>query len=246
MEFERINEDTIRVDLTNHDLAERGVSITELMGNQDEIESFFRGLLEEADEDYDFLNKSDGAVSFQVLPKRDGLEVFISTRAPDQAMMEGIMQSVVGNQDEDDAHLNDDVSSDLLKKLLGTDEDESGDSVEKVFEPNTSAAPKNAAIVAEDVPNVAFMRFNDFEDVLGLAQIVGSGLENTRLYEDKGKYYLSLEFANDLKLADRQNLLSVALEYGKVSPLDQAVVAEHGRTILNDHAVDHLNQYFNV
>ncbi|RRG17972.1 competence protein [Weissella viridescens] len=244
MEFERINEDTIRVDLTNHDLAERGVSITDLMGNQDEIENFFRGLLEEADEDYDFLNKSDGAVSFQVLPKRDGLEVFISTRAPDQAMMEGIMQSVVGKQD-DDEHPNDDVSNDLLKKLLGTDEDDSEQGVADDHDTNVVTTPKGAPYVAEDVPNVAFMRFNDFEDVLGLAQIVGSGLEQTRLYENQGKYYLSLEFAPDLKLADRQNLLSVALEYGKVSPLDQAVIAEHGRTILNDHAVDQLNQYFN-
>lgn len=38
MEMERINEDTIRVVVTNDDLAERSMTVIDLLGNQEEIE----------------------------------------------------------------------------------------------------------------------------------------------------------------------------------------------------------------
>ena len=46
MEMERINEDTIRVVVTNDDLAERSISVIDLLGNQEEIERFFYNILE--------------------------------------------------------------------------------------------------------------------------------------------------------------------------------------------------------
>ena len=73
MEMERINEDTIRVVVTNDDLAERSISVIDLLGNQEEIERFFYNILEEVDVEHDFENNE--AVTFQVLPNRNGLEL---------------------------------------------------------------------------------------------------------------------------------------------------------------------------
>lgn len=70
MEMERINEDTIRVVVTNDDLAERSISVIDLLGNQEEIERFFYNILEEVDVEHDFENNE--AVTFQVLPNRNG------------------------------------------------------------------------------------------------------------------------------------------------------------------------------
>ena len=56
MEMERINEDTIRVVVTNDDLAERSISVIDLLGNQEEIERFFYNILEEVDVEHDFEN----------------------------------------------------------------------------------------------------------------------------------------------------------------------------------------------
>ena len=76
MEMEHINENTIRVIIENEDLAERGITFLDLLGNHREIESFFYSILEEVDIEDEF--KSSEAVTFQVLPKNDGLELFIS------------------------------------------------------------------------------------------------------------------------------------------------------------------------
>ena len=76
MEMERINDNTIRVMIENSDLQERGISIMELLGNHDKIESFFYSILSEVDINHDF-NEED-QVTFQILPNRNGLELFIS------------------------------------------------------------------------------------------------------------------------------------------------------------------------
>ncbi|WP_279280254.1 adaptor protein MecA [Weissella confusa] len=117
MEMERINEDTIRVVVTNDDLAERSISVIDLLGNQEEIERFFYNILEEVDVEHDFENNE--AVTFQVLPNRNGLELFISKNIGDKAMMDGVINSMFGNRDAGD--VNDDVSDSLLEQLLDND-----------------------------------------------------------------------------------------------------------------------------
>ena len=76
MEIEHINEDTIRVRSENSDLEERGYTFLDLLGNQKHIETFFYSILEEVDIDEEF-QESD-AVTFQIMPNRNGLELFIS------------------------------------------------------------------------------------------------------------------------------------------------------------------------
>lgn len=41
MEVKKINENTIRVLLENQDLTERGITVLDLLGNQEKIEEFF-------------------------------------------------------------------------------------------------------------------------------------------------------------------------------------------------------------
>ncbi|MCK8624767.1 adaptor protein MecA [Apilactobacillus xinyiensis] len=82
MEMERINEDTIRVLINNDDLDERGITVLDLLGNRKQIEGFFYSILEEVDSEHQF--QKDGAVTFQVLPNKNGLELFISKGEIDQ------------------------------------------------------------------------------------------------------------------------------------------------------------------
>ena len=76
MEMEHINENTIRVLIENADLEERGITFLDLLGNHKQIENFFYSILEEVDVDEQF-HESD-AITFQVLPNGNGLELFIS------------------------------------------------------------------------------------------------------------------------------------------------------------------------
>ena len=64
MEMEHINENTIRVLIKNEDLAARGITFLDLLGNRKEIEKFFYSILEEVDVEEEF--KGSDAVTFQV------------------------------------------------------------------------------------------------------------------------------------------------------------------------------------
>ena len=62
MEMEKINENTMRVTLGKEDLAERGISILDLIGNQHDVEDFFYSILDEVDTDHEC--RDNGAVTF--------------------------------------------------------------------------------------------------------------------------------------------------------------------------------------
>ena len=105
MEMEHINENTIRVLIKSEDLAARGITFLDLLGNHNEIENFFYSILEEVDIDEEF--KGSEAVTFQVLPKGDGLELFISKNLPPEGME---------NFDEMNDEANEDIT-DMLKSM---------------------------------------------------------------------------------------------------------------------------------
>lgn len=110
MEMEHINENTIRVVIGSDDLAARGITFLDLLGNHREIENFFYSILEEVDVEEEF--KSSDAVTFQVLPKGENLELFISKNVdPDEF-------SPIEEIDIE----NDDLQDILTKRILGTEE----------------------------------------------------------------------------------------------------------------------------
>jgi len=113
MEMEHINENTIRVLIKSEDLAARGITFLDLLGNHNEIENFFYSILEEVDIDEEF--KGSEAVTFQVLPKGDGLELFISKNLPPEGME---------NFDEMNDEANEDIT-DMLEKHVAAQLQES-------------------------------------------------------------------------------------------------------------------------
>lgn len=121
MEMEHINENTIRVLIGHEDLEERGVSFLDLLGNHKEIENFFYSILEEVDIEEEF--RGSEAVTFQVLPKGDGLELFISKNLPDEEI----------SQSEDSTVDSEDVSDFLRQQIIGSDPEEelSGSALEE-------------------------------------------------------------------------------------------------------------------
>ncbi|HAJ69868.1 MAG: adaptor protein MecA [Alkalibacterium gilvum] len=101
MEIEHINEDTIRVTIENTDLEERGVTFLDLLGNQKQIEKFFYSILEEVDIDEEF--QESEAVTFQVMPNSNGLELFISKGAnfkENSNSLNALKNKLTLNQDE--------------------------------------------------------------------------------------------------------------------------------------------------
>lgn len=216
MEVERINDDTVRVKFNNSDLIDRGISFLDLIANKDESENFFYGILEEI-ELYDDFKDSD-ALTFQVIPKKNGLEIFISKG--NNVDHETIHELAHGNYDPDDGFDVQEVIGDLGLRLATDDDSE--------YRPWTTVV------------------FSNIEEILLAAQSVDTEFLNSRLYHYEGQYYLNVDLLDSEEQTDvYQDLLFSKLEeFGEKTNLSKEVLEEHGKVVIENLALETLDHYF--
>lgn len=216
VEMEHINENTIRVVIENQDLEDRGITFLDLMGNQKEIEKFFYSILEEVDEEAQF--RDSDAVTFQVLPNRNGLELFISKNLnledfsleelPDNLPAEGM--------------------ADLLKERL-----------------ENKDLPELPEIADRWLEQDEFVyQLADFEAVIALAQQPVFENALTNLYLFGGKYYLGVTYLETLEDFEKRIDRALVLEYAVESHYAQEYLAEHGELLMQSSALALVHHYF--
>lgn len=215
MEIEHINEDTIRVTIENTDLEERGITFLDLLGNQKQIEKFFYSILEEVDIDEEF--QESEAVTFQVMPNNNGLELFISKGS---------------NFKEDLSHVDDLKetlsSSALTDNLKDTNDDEVEDYI------NQDNETKEAIVI-----------LRNFEQMIHLSKALYLESGASNLYTYDNNYYLHLVFFTEEmneKTSDEE--LAIALEYGEKSTISSEVLQEYAEKIMETNALELTRYHF--
>lgn len=222
MEIEHINDDTIRVKIENSDLIERGVTFLDLLSNQKQIESFFYSILEEVDLDDDF--KDSDAVTFQVMPKNNGLELFISKGA---------------NVDEDIlSQFNEQANLSFNEYEAENQEDQPAKSVNKVRATKARNSFKRSM--------EKMIVFDNIERVIFLAHDLDDEFITSTLYHQDNHYYLHIAFDDegDTNQTYRDLIFAKALEYGEESRITEDVLAEYGKLIIDRTAIHTLNENF--
>ena len=222
MEIEHINDDTIRVRIETADLEARGYTFLDLLGNQKHIETFFYSILEEVDIDEEF-QESD-AVTFQIMPNRNGLELFISKNI----------------------EMHDDLFSNMD---LNDYEEPQSDKEFQPFEKNKtfkkSEEKANEAKKNDSDNHKMMIEFKTFEEIIELAQFFQIETGFSSLYQFNEKYYLELSFLNDeFSLRTPQEEKAIVLEFGVESQLSADVLIEHGKLIIEDVALETVHHYF--
>ena len=213
MEMEHINENTIRVLIKSEDLAARGITFLDLLGNHNEIENFFYSILEEVDIDEEF--KGSEAVTFQVLPKGDGLELFISKNLPPEGME---------NFDDMSDGSTEDIT-DMLKKHVASQLQE------------TESQP--------ELGNRFIFELNSFEAMVQLASEVYLDSVTTNLYQMNDRYYLEVQFMdNDTTDIEVENALAYLMEFANRTQVTSEVLAEYGKIIMEHDALELTRCYF--
>ncbi|EOH92660.1 adaptor protein MecA [Enterococcus villorum] len=216
MEMEYINENTIRVMIGHEDLEERGVSFLDLLGNHREIENFFYSILEEVDIEDEF--RSSEAVTFQVLPKGDGLELFISKNLPNEELIE----------ESDDSLDSDDVTEFIQQQILNNEEE-----------------VESSERISNEIEHQAIFAFEDFEQMIQLANNVELESAWTDLYLLEGVYYLAVHFwMEDLNQTDVDNEVARILEYADRSDRTIETLNEYGQMIMERNALERTKFYF--
>ncbi|MGM0156402.1 adapter protein MecA 1/2 [Enterococcus sp. AZ191] len=215
MEMEHINENTIRVMIGHEDLEERGVSFLDLLGNHREIENFFYSILEEVDIEDEF--RSSEAVTFQVLPKGDGLELFISKNLPNEEML----------QNDENSLDSDDVTEFIQQQILNNEVEESDERI------------------SDEIEHQAIFAFDDFEQMIKLANNVELESAWTDIYLLDDVYYLVVHFwMENLSQMDVENQIARVLEYAEKSDRTNETLNEYAKLIMERNALERTRFYF--
>ncbi len=219
MEIEHIDEDTIRVRIKNSDLEARGYTFLDLLGNQQQIEEFFYAILEEVDLDDQF--KDSEAVTFQVMPNPTGLELLISK---DSEVHEDLVSNVEFEKFEELF---------LEQELEELEEEE-------IFEEETTIEFENREEVREIV-----IEFNNFEQMIQLAQNLKAISGFSSLYQLNEKYYIDFRLMqDDFSFRSFEENIAVILEYGVKSKLTSDILSEHADLLIEDDAFSTIYHYF--
>lgn len=235
MEMEHINENTIRVLIKNEDLAARGITFLDLLGNRKEIEKFFYSILEEVDVEEEF--KGSDAVTFQVLPKGDGLELFISKNVP------------FDNVDPYEAYGDYYSPEEITEWLKHEDPDAyEGYSQEEIMDWFKNQFPeKSQAEEAEpETSKHSFVfEIGSFEDMIQLASEVYLDQAKSRLYLLNQVYYLKVDFPEETAESfQTENQLAYLSEFAKKVSMTPEYLIEHGELIMDHDALAQTRNYF--
>lgn len=251
MEMERINENTIRVVIGNDDLSARGITVLDLLGNHQQIERFFYSILEEVDVDHQF--QDNDAVTFQVLPNRHGLELFISKNVGDESDgtddFDAASAGFSGAVDFGDNASTDQISDFLKQQLQGKDSEDDDDRKTTISSEATDYNDPEALKNYTSDPNVptreVVLRLNDFEDLVSIAKVLHLDGAVSNLYKYRDQYYLDLVFFTDQTTPETiKDDVAVALEYANKTTITSDVLSEHGEKIMETSALELARHFF--
>lgn len=224
--MEHINENTIRVLIENADLEERGVTFLDLLGNHKQIENFFYSILEEVDVDEQF-HESD-AITFQVLPNGNGLELFISKGGPISDQIDFSSASENLNSDEFSQY----IKKQMVQNLNNSEKKNENEIENEIEDP-------------EDETKEIVLRLDQFENMIALSKMLHLDNAFSNLFIYKERYYLNLVFfINEMTERSADEEIALALEFAEKTPVTQGILEEHGKLIMERKALELTRHYF--
>ncbi|WP_440705693.1 adaptor protein MecA [Heyndrickxia oleronia] len=217
MEIERINENTVKFYISYVDIEERGFNREEIWYDRERSEELFWEMMDEIHHEEEFVPEGPLWIQVQALDK--GLEVLV-TKA--QLSSDGQRFELP-------------ISEEKLKDLPINDR------IEEFLDEHFQSKQ-----FLDDNDTLEFMLgFKEFEDVISLSKRTELDELQTKLFSFKNKYYLYVEFPDDLfEEEDIDNLLSILLEYGDESSLTVHRLQEYGNLIIDENVFSTINKYF--
>lgn len=227
MEMEHIDENTIRVTISHDELSERGVTLWDLLSNREQMEEFFRSILEEVDTEHDFIGND--TVTFQVMPGKDGmLEMIISKNGggimPDQLLKKLVAANSEIGDDQKQAQQSDKQNRQSLS--------------------NNHSKTSTAQVANDDISQEMVVKFRDFEDFLALANNFEIDEVKSDLYIYHGQFYLHVQVYPEQFNSEIKAKLALIYEYADNAPTTVAMLAEHGKLLMADTAFEQARYYF--
>ena len=224
MEIERINENTIKFYISYGDIEDRGFEREEIWYNRERSEQLFWQMMDEVNYKEDF--NVEGPLWIQVQAMEKGLEIMV-TKA--QISKNGEQLELPTEEGPVDVSIDEKMES-ILEEKFGAKEK------------NNSEQENN-----HDDNLWIIVSFDDFEDVIQLSHYIEEHniSMNSSLYHYKSKYYLYVEFFEDMDDDYLQeNIISQILEFSNDSDVTHHVLEEYGKKVFSYDTFTQIRSYF--
>lgn len=227
MEIERINENTVKFYISYIDIEDRGFEREEIWYNRERSEQLFWQMMDEVNYEEEFT--SEGPLWIQVQALEKGLEIIV-TKA--QLSKNGDdLEIPIDNENTIEVPVDEKIEN-MLEHKFGKQEEKSSDEQEE----------------ADDENLWIIVSFSDFEDVIQLSHYFYDEEETDiqeALYSYNGKYYLYVEFSQEMLDDHRQeDLISKVFEFAVDSELTVHFLEEYGKKVFNDNTFSQIRTYF--
>jgi len=228
MEIERINENTVKFYISYIDIEDRGFEREEIWYNRESSEQLFWQMMDEVNYKEDFT--VEGPLWIQVQALEKGLEILVTKAqiSKDGEELEIPMQG----EDTIDVPVDEKIENLLESKFGKHDEQSTKESME------TEDDDGNLWIIVS---------FADFEDVIQLSHYFLDETEDVEasLYHYDNKYYLYMEFAQDM-LDDhhQEDLISQVFEFADDSDVTIHFLEEYGKKVFENNTFSQVRSYF--
>lgn len=221
MDIERVNENTLKLFISYHDIEDRGYTREEIWYNRAKGEQLFWDMIEEVNtEDYFDV---EGPIWIHINASEVGLEVVVT-----RAQMLKDNDYAEDNQDLDEQRNMfspfDEASEDLLNQLRQFDQTDESESMEDL--------------------DIFVFKFKDIDDLIPVAKrYVNKGLKST-LYKYEEYYYLVVDFEGMDAGINRLDVIAEAREFLTRSQMTIHRLQEYGEMIMQDNCFETVCKYF--
>lgn len=215
MKINRINENVIRVEISNEEIAEHGLSVLDFIKRTDKVRDFLMGIAKEVydkNDDNDEEKHEEDLVSFEVMPSSAGLAIRI-VRSPlnrdmDEDNSADDESSFVEDDDDEEESEADSHSGCYYRKYHPEEFEDENDEDDEEEEDDD----EDSTGMLEDFHRI--YSFADFDDLVAFMDVMHVADLASSLYFFEGKYYLQMEFIDDLTLSEPQQIWALANEFG--------------------------------
>ena len=239
--MERINENLIKVYIDVEDLEERGINFLDLISDQKSVEKFFYSILEEVDVERQFYDSE--AITFQVIPSNDGIELYISRsdlEDIDRLFDEEVLKRIHGRRQQSEAVTNKRKEEPAIEDVDDED-DEASKSPENLSDLLSEALNKAKNSV---LPNHNIVRFEDLDGFIKFAREQFDAPVQGDLYYMNKHYYFVITNIEPLILEEESLYTIMKMkEFGEGTFTTVAVLEEYGELIRQDDTLAYFGKY---
>lgn len=234
MRIERIDDMTVKLFITYTDIEARGFKREDLWTNRKRGEEFFWSVMEEVNEEEDFV--VEGPLWIQVHAFEKGVEVTISKSKN---------EDIVNMSEEDSAFDElDNQLNELLSQSLKEENEESDSkevSSQSQYSKATSKGRNNRVM-----PRTVIFKFDSLEAIIEYAYRNNQSLTQFEdlLYMLNHQYYYVVHFDDTVSETEIHDYYGQILEFAAPSDTTQLYLDDYGKIVMSHNVIDQVKRYF--